>query len=169
VLGQDVQRTIELVEGRIPGLGQPLVGRVGERGPNPAQTDQPIEPALMAAELGARPGKAPRGHHQQGRLMRCTPVVRRRQPGGDRLADAEPGPKLGDHVDGAELEARLDFDPPVMSRCVCSPLPAVGVEHPADAAHQSLQRRPAEALGADEAVHHLGLDVACPGSADPAH
>jgi len=46
--------------------------------------------------------------------VRCPPFVGR-QPGGDRLADAEPGPQFSHRVDAAEIEARLDLDPPTMS------------------------------------------------------
>ena len=149
VLGQDVERAIELVEGKIPGRGQPDL----------------IEPALMAAELGAGPREALRGHRQQRRLMRCPPLVGR-QSCGDRLADAEPGPQLCGHVDHAEIEARLDLDRPFTTGRIGRGRAPVGVEHPADAAHQSLQRGAVEAIGAAEAVHHLGLDVTLLGVAD---
>jgi hypothetical protein len=148
VLGQQVQGAIELTEGEIPGRGQPNA----------------IEPALMTGELGARPSEALRRHRQQRRLVRRPPLVGR-QPGGDRLADAEPGPQLLDRVDDAELEAGFDLDP-LMTLGVCRRFATVGVEHPADAAHEPLQRRPVEAIGAAEAVHHLGLDVALLGIAD---
>jgi len=142
VLGEHVERAIELVEGDIPGRGQP----------------HPIEPALMARELGARPRQALRRHRQQRGLVRCPPLVGC-QPALDRLADAEPGPQLRRHVDDAEFEAGLDLDRPVTTSRVGHGRAAVGVEHTADAAHQALQRRPVEAVGATEAVHHLGLDV----------
>jgi hypothetical protein len=149
MLGEDVQRAVELVEGQVPGRRQP----------------DPCQPALVTGELGARPSEALRGHRQQGGLVRCPPLLGR-QPGGDRPADAEPGPELCDHVDDAEFEARLDLDPPVMSCRVCGRLAGVGVEHAADAAHQSLERGAVEAIGAAEAVHHPGLDVAPGGVAD---
>jgi hypothetical protein len=75
VFGQDIQRPIELVEGKVLGRRQP----------------DAIEPALVAGELGAGPGEALRGHRQQRRRVGRLPLVGR-QPRGDRLADAEPGP-----------------------------------------------------------------------------
>ncbi len=149
VLGQDIQRAIELVEGKVPGRGQP----------------HPIEPALVAGELGAGPSEALRRHRQQRRLVRRPPLVGC-EPRADRLADAEPGPQLLDHVDDAELEARLDRDRPVTALLVGRGFLPIDIEHAPDAVHQPLQRRPVEAIGAPEAVHHLGLDVAFLGMAD---
>ena len=149
VLGQKIQRAIELVEGKIPGLRQP----------------DAIPPALVAGELGARPSQTLRGHRQQGRFVRRLQLLRCALPL-DRLADAEPGPELRDHVDDAEIETGLDLNRPLTARGVGPGLARVGVEHPADAAHQPLQRRPVEAIGAAEAVHDLGLDVALLGMAD---
>jgi hypothetical protein len=69
-------------------------------------------------------------------------------------------------VDDAELEAGLDLDRPVALPLTGQGLTAVGVEDAADAAHEPLERRPVEAIGAAEAVHHPGLDVALRGVAD---
>jgi hypothetical protein len=149
VLGEDVEGAVELVEGQIPRRRQP----------------DPLEPAFMTAQFGARSGEALRGHRQQGGPMRRVSRLGR-EPVGDRLADAEPGPQLLDHVDHAELKARLDLDRWGLTLCVRRRLATVAVEHPADAAHQPLQRRPVEAVGAAEAVHHPGLDLALLGMAD---
>ena len=97
--------------------------------------------------------------------MRCGPLIGC-QPFGDRPADAEPRPHLLDQVDDAELEAGLDLDRPVTTGRIGHGRAAIGVEHPADAAHEALQRGPVEPVGAAEAVHHLGLDVASLGMAD---
>ena len=51
-------------------------------------------------------------------------------------------------MDDAGLEAGLDLDRPLTPRRVGRRRPAVGIEHPADAAHEALQRRPVEAIGA---------------------
>ena len=61
---------IELRQAQVLGGGQP----------------DPLQPALVAGELGARPGKALRGHRQQGGLMRCVPLLGREPvgEGGDR-------------------------------------------------------------------------------------
>ncbi len=77
----------------------------------------------------------------------------------DRLADAEPGPELRDHVNDAEIEAGLDLNRPFTTRGVGHGLAPVGVEHPANAVHEPLQRSPVEAIGAAEAVHDFRLDV----------
>ena len=97
--------------------------------------------------------------------MRCAPLVGR-QPGGDRVADAEPGPQLLDHVDDAEIEARLDLDHRDGRLLTGRGRSTIGIEHPANAANQPLQRRPVETVGAADAVHHLGLDVALLGMAE---
>ena len=149
VLGEDVERAVELVEGQIPGPRQP----------------DSIEPALVTGELGARVGETLRGHRQQGGLVRRVPLLGR-EPVGDRLADAEPGPELLDHVDDAEIEARLDLDRPSAPVLSGRSSAGVGIEDPADAADQPLERRPVEPVGAAEAVHHLGFDVTLLGIAD---
>jgi len=90
--------------------------------------------------------------------MRCV-ALPGCQPFGDRRTDAEPGPELLDHMDDAEIEAGLDLDRPFAPLLTGRSLAGVGIEHPADAAHQSLERGAVEAIGAAEAVHHLGFDV----------
>ena len=150
VLGQDVERAIELVEGEIPGLGQP----------------DPIEPALVAGELGARPGEALRGHRQQAppHAVRAAPrpPAGRRSPGrcraGPRAARPR-GRRRARSSPRSRSPVRAAFAP-------AAAVAGVGIEHPADAAHQPLQRGAVEAIGAAEAVHHLGLDVALLGMAD---
>src|SRR4030095_5096285 len=92
--------------------------------------------------------------------------VPRPQPCGHRWACAERGPQLCRHMDHAEIEARLDLDCRFATAGVGRGRAPVVIEHPADAAHQSLQRGAVEAIGAAEAVHHLGLDVTLLGIAD---
>jgi hypothetical protein len=97
--------------------------------------------------------------------VRCPPFIGR-ELAGDRRTDAEPGPELLDHMDDAEVEARLDLDRPFAPPRTDRSLASLGIEDPADAPHQALERRSVEAVGATEAVHHLGLDVTLLGMAD---
>jgi hypothetical protein len=93
MLSQDIQGTVELVKAEVACFGQPY----------------PLEPALVAGELGARPVEPLRHPGQKGTRMR------RRQlllvtSGLEGLADAELGPECFGHVDDPELEAGLDRD-----------------------------------------------------------
>ena len=149
VLGQDIQGAVELVQAEVARLGQP----------------HPVEPALVAGELGAGPVEALRHHGQEGGgVRRLQPLFR--YPGLDRLADAELGPEGSRHVHDAELEGGLDRDP-AHARAVTGAGFAAGIlQDPPDARDQPLQGRAIEPVGATEAVHHPGLDVALPGMAD---
>ena len=96
VLGEDVRARDRAGRGRDP----------WPRAARPASSQRSWQASL-------EPGRARRCAviASKRRLMRCLPLVGR-QPAGDRPTDAEPGPELLDHVDDAELEARLDLDRP---------------------------------------------------------
>ena len=149
VLGQDVQGAIELVEGEILGRGQPdliepaLDGRRAwsPAGPGAARSSPATPPRAVPA--ARRPPAGRRSPHR----CRAGPTALR--PRGRRRARSWPRSRSAGHVPSRRPRARR-----------------VGVEHPADAAHQSLQRGAVEAIGAAEAVHHLGLDVTLLGMAD---
>ena len=74
VLGQDVQGAVELVKAEVARLGQP----------------HPVEPALVAGELGAGPVEALRHHGQEGGGMRRLQLLLR----SSRAWIASPMPSL---------------------------------------------------------------------------
>jgi hypothetical protein len=143
VLGQDVQGAVELVKAEVARLGQPY----------------PIEPALVAGELGARPGEALRHHGQKGGRMRCRQLLLI-EPGLDRLADAELGPECLGHMHDPELEAGLDRDGGRPCGRGGDGPTSLARQDPLDACDQPLQGCPVELVGPAEAVHHPGLDIA---------
>jgi hypothetical protein len=143
VQGQDVQGAVELVKAEVACLGQPY----------------PIEPALMAGKLGARPVEALRYHGQKGGRMRCRQLLLI-EPGLDRLADAELGPECFRHMHDPELEAGLDRNATRAGSLATDRSAARISKDPLDARDQPLQGRPVELVGPAEAVHHLGLDIA---------
>ena len=108
VLGQDIQGAVELVKAEVACLGQP----------------HPVEPALVAGELGARPVEALRHHGQEGGRMRRLQLLLV-EPGLDRLADAELGPEaFATCTTPSSKPASIAMPPTLAPSRVTGPLPA---------------------------------------------
>jgi hypothetical protein len=146
LLGQEIERTVELVQPQPLRLGEP----------------DRVQPALPAGELARRLVQPLHGHREQGRGVR----------GGEALGlhagrDRRPDPELLPQGSGDVGDAQL-LDPLDRELARGRPVIAGGVltRHAADAAHQALERGAVELILAAEAVHDPGLDVALPGIAD---